>query len=147
MKWLDRMFGKKNVHEEKPGAPARQDLPKTDMNDEKTRRILIAKCLEVLKEQMDSHRNERVFVPCSVSCDFPGTRNEALIRVIPDASDRELCRLTASAVREGSDLCVMNYLFKGTRQEMDAWLGDEAHVEELIRCIAHLSASVDNKLD
>lgn len=117
------------------------------MNAEKQRRILISKCLEVLRDQMDAHMNESVFVPCSISCDFPGTKNEAFLRVITDESDKAICRLTASAVRKGSDMCVMNYLFKGTRQEMKEWLSVDAHVEELIPCIAHLSESLDSKLN
>lgn len=147
MKLLDRLFGRKAVLEAKPSTPAEQDIPKTDMNAEKQRRILISKCLEVLRDQMDAHMNESVFVPCSVSCDFPGTKNKAFLRVIPDESDKAICRLTASAVRKGSDLCVMNYLFKGTRQAMKEWLDDKNHVDELIQYIAHLSESLDDKMD
>lgn len=117
------------------------------MNVEKQRRILISKCLEVLRDQMDAHMNESVFVPCSVSCDFPGTKNKAFLRVIPDESDKAICRLTASAVRKGSDMCVMNYLLKGTRQEMKEWLSVDAHVEELIGYLIHLSEALDEKLD
>lgn len=91
--------------------------------------------------------NESAFVPCSVSCDFPGTKNKAYLRVILDESDKAICRLTASAVRKGSDMCVMNYLLKGTRQEMKEWLGVGAHVEELTGYIVHLSESLDSKLD
>lgn len=147
MKLLDRLFGRKTVLEAKPSTPAEQDIPKTDMNAEKQRRILISKCLEVLRDQMDAHMNESVFVPCSVSCDFPGTKNKTYLRIIPDESDKEICRLTASAVRKGSDMCVMNYLFKGTRQAMKEWLDDKNHVDELIQYIAHLSESLDEKLD
>ena len=151
MKLLERLFAKKvEKNEEKMTAPqvpaARTQPQKTDGEIEKKRRILIEKCMEVLGNQLKVHEKEQALTHCSVSCDFPGTQNKALLRVIPDAADQALCRLTVSAVRKGSDLCVMNYLYKGTRQEMLAWLSAEAHVQELIGYIAHLSESVDEKM-
>ena len=152
MNLLERLLGKKKegsgaINTASPTAPSRPAPQQNYTDTEKKHCILISKCLEVLKDQMNARMNESAFVPCSVSCDFPGTKNKALLRVIPDESDKAICRLTASAVRKGSDLCVMNYLFKGTRQEMKEWLSADAHVEELIPCIAHLSESLDSKLN
>ena len=151
MRLLGRLFSRNRENEKvsmaQQASPVRPEPIKAEADVQEPRRILIAKCLEVLKDQMDAHMSESVFVPCSVSCDFFGTKNKALLRVIPDGSDQAICRLTASAVRKGSDLCVMNYLFTGTRQEMKEWLSGDTHVEELIGYIVHLSEALDEKLD
>ena len=147
MKLLERLFGKKVVREEKPSVPVAHATPNPDVTVEKQRCILISKCMEVLLEQLEARMRDSSSAACSVSCDFPGTKNKAYLRIIPDAADKSLCRLTANLVREGSDLCVMNYLYKGTRQEMKEWLNDKNRVEELIQYIAHLSESLDEKMD
>ena len=152
MKLLERLFGKKEKRSEGKDAAPQQNAahPASKQENEdiqKKRRILIAKCMEVLADQLKGRMKEEIFTPCSVSCDFPGTRNQAYLRVIPDAVDKSACRLTVNVARKGSDLCVMNYLQKGTGQEIMDWLSAESRAEELVGYIAGLSESVDEKMD
>lgn len=100
---------------------------------------LLEKCMEVVRERFPEE--PKYYVTCS----YPGTNNTAYLFVEPDAKDPALRRLSTRVVRKGTDLCVMHYIFKGTVEELTAYLSDSTHVPELLDSWQQLSDSVDKK--
>lgn len=80
-----------------------------------------------------------------VSCSYPGTENRMSLSIEPDAANPALHRLCTRGVRQGTDLCVMHYICKGTSEEIRAYLSDGSHAEELLKSWQQLSDSVDKK--
>lgn len=80
-----------------------------------------------------------------VSCSYPGTKNRMSLSIEPDAADPALHRLCTRSVRQGTDLCVMHYICKGTSEEIRFYLSDGSHADELLKSWQQLSDSIDKK--
>ena len=77
------------------------------------------------------------------ACKFPlqGTENEAFLVV--ECLDQTARTLTVRVVPKGTDLCVMHYIKKGTRDELTAYLADEKNQDELMDSLRQLSDRAD----
>lgn len=142
LNWLLKRPPKK---EEAPknDTPAKQSPPApanaVPEDIQKRRQILLDKCMEAMK---DTFSQMSRFM---VSCDYPGTENKAMLYMEPDAKDPTLRRLSTRVIRKGTDVCVMHYIFKGTAEEMTAYLADKSHMPSLLESWQQLSDSVDKK--
>ena len=70
-----------------------------------------------------------------------GTENEAMLVV--ECRDRTLRALTVRVMLKGTDLCVMHYIKKGTRDELTAYLANEGNQDELLDSQRQLSDRAD----
>lgn len=120
----------------KPEEPA--SIPVV-IETEKKKQLLLDKCMDVMKERF-THESRSL-----VSCDYPGTENKAYLCMEQDAKDPTLHRLSTRVVRKGTDLCVMHFIYKGTAEEMTAYLEDKSHMPSLLESWQQLSDSVDKK--
>lgn len=127
----------------KNNAPVKQSPPApanaVPEEIQKRRQMLLDKCMEVMKERFTQESRSMV------SCDYPGTENKAMLYMEPDAANPDLRRLSTRVVRKGTDLCVMHYIYKGTAEEMAAYLSDKSHMPSLLESWQQLSDSVDKK--
>lgn len=80
-----------------------------------------------------------------VVCPYPGTKNEAMLWVEANGQDSSYLRLSTRVVRRGTDLCVMNYMFKGALDEMSTYLANKEKIPELLASLQHLSDSIDDR--
>lgn len=92
-----------------------------------------------IQERLKDLRVER-----ALHCDYPGTNNEAYLWIVPDEVNPALRRLTTRVVRQGTDVCRMHYITKGTPEEMQAYLSDPANMPELLKSWQELSDATDH---
>lgn len=115
------------------------------MTNEEKLDILISTMLEYLEKQVTSLPEQGRFEPHSVSMTYPGTACKGFLiyeNVLTDSSQR--CRwLRTSMCRQGSDRMVSHYLFKGSKAECLAWLGEPGNQEALKKDYAALLSSVE----
>lgn len=120
----------------KPEEPASTPIV---IETEKKKQLLLDKCMDVMKERFTQESRSLV------SCDYPGTENKAYLYMEQDMKDPTLRRLSTRVVRKGTDLCVMHFIYKGTAEEMTAYLGDKSHIPSLLESWQQLSDSADKK--
>lgn len=123
----------------KPSAPPASKP--MDSNLEEQKRKLLEGCIKFSLDLKEFPGEKAV----GVSCNYPGTENRMYLSIEPDASNPALRRLCTRGVRQGTDLCVMHYIYKGTAEEIRTYLSDASHAEELLKSWQQLSDSVDNK--
>ena len=89
--------------------------------------------------------------PGGLSFDIPGTDNEAILQVIPDALDKKNFRFRIGVHRNGYDMLVSNFWEKGSeeglRQYFTKAAKDEEEKKRIRAALEELSASVDDKMD
>lgn len=125
-----------------PKKPSAPPAPKPmDPKLEEQKRKLLEGCIKFLLDLKEFPKEKAV----GVSCRYPGTENRMYLSIEPDASNPALHRLCTRGVRQGTDLCVMHYIYKGTAEEIRTYLSDSSHAEELLKSWQQLSDSVDKK--
>jgi len=108
--------------------------------------MLVGKCMEYLIDLIPKHIKPVGFgQKYSISFDFPGTDNLAMIAVESDASDAAQRRIITRVVRKGYDLCMMHYIKKGTFDEMIAYFREPSNLKELLESLQQLSDGIDDK--
>lgn len=126
----------------KPAVPVQRKL--TEKNLEKWR-ILLQFVVGDLVKKIQQHVPEPGKTDrCGVGLKLDGTENQAYLVVERSASAPSLKVLSVQVVRAGHDRCVMNYIKKGTQEELLDYLADEASLRELLDSIRHLSDRVDD---
>lgn len=123
----------------KPSAPPASKP--MDPNLEQKKKKLLKGCINFLLDLKEFPGEKAI----GVSCSYPGTENRMSLSIEPDASNPALRRLCTRGVRQGTDLCVMHYIYKGTAEEIRTYLSDSSHEEELLKSWQQLSDSVDKK--
>ena len=116
-------------------------MPETKTNSEKFD-ILI----EAVLEDMITRK-----YPGGLTFDIPGTDNEAILQVIPDALDKKNFRFRIGVHRNGYDMLVSNFWEKGTEEGLRVYfrrsVKDEEEKKRLRSALEDLSANVDDKMD
>lgn len=124
-----------------PAVPVRREL--TEKNLEKWRTLLefvIKDFIKIIQQNVpESGKKDR----CGIGLKLDGTENQAFLVVERSASSPSLKVLSVQVVRAGHDRCAMNYIKKGTQEELLDYLADEASLSELLDSIRHLSDRVD----
>ena len=124
-----------------PAVPVRREL--TEENLEKWRILLqfvIKDFIRIIRQHVpESGKKDR----CGIGLKLDGTENRAFLVVERSAGDPSLKVLSVQVVRAGHDRCAMNYIKKGTQEELLDYLADEASLSELLDSIRHLSDRVD----
>lgn len=100
----------------------------------------IEKCMNVL------HTNLSYQQSITVQFTFPGTQNIALLTAAPDTKDHAYLQLITKVYRDGSDLCLMNFMEHRTLEEMRAYLADKSHAAVLLESFQHLSDQLDDRI-
>ena len=125
----------------KPAVPVERKL--TEKNLEKWRILLqfvIKDFIRRIRQHVpESGKKDR----CGIGLKLDGTENRAFLVVERSAGDPSLKVLSVQVVRAGHDRCAMNYIKKGTQEELLDYLADEASLSELLDSIRHLSDRVD----
>jgi len=115
-----------------------------DMQSKKE--LLVRRCMKYLCENLPKEMpSTGKCSPLYVGFDFPGTHNKAYLCVQCDAADPSLRRLVTRIVKSGTDLCMMNYMECGTRDEIIAYLSDQTHATPLLDSLQHLSDRMDDR--
>lgn len=146
---LSELFGRKESTPEKPkqepqsAATASPETPQTTPRTElqAEREKLLWRCMEVMKEKFPE--NMKATGRCTVYCKFPGTPHEAILTVEHDAKDESVLSLTARVLRSGTDMCMMHHIFRGTAEELDAYLADRKNMPELMASWVQLAEQID----
>ena len=116
------------------------------MEYQKEKELLVKKCMDFLIENMPvkmiPYSNS---ARMSVHFAFPGTNNVAFLSLECNYSDPEKRHLLTRVLKNGTDLCMQNYMEKGTREEIIAYLSDPAHVKPLLESLEHLSEAIDDR--
>lgn len=118
---------------------------KRKMTNEEKLDILVSTMLEYLEKQVKSLPEQGTFERHSVSMTYPGTTCDGFLIYeydLTDSSQRGR-RLRASMCRQGSDRMVSHYLFKGSKTECLAWLGEPGNQGFLKKDYAALLFSVE----
>lgn len=141
LNWLlKRPPAKEDFQAPKKPSPPPASKP-MDPKLEEQKRKLLEGCIKFLLDLKEFPKEKAV----GVSCNYPGTENRMFLSIEPDASNPALHRLCTRSVRQGTDLCVMHYIYKGTAEEIRTYLSDASHAEELLKSWQQLSDSVDRK--
>ena len=125
-----------------PAVPVRREL--TEENLEKWRILLQFVAGDLVKKIQQHVPEPGKTDRCGVGLKLDGTENQAYLVVERSASAPSLKVLSVQVVRAGHDRCVMNYIKKGTQEELLDYLADEASLRELLDSIRHLSDRVDD---
>ncbi len=130
-----------------PGRPKPEPHPNADAEALKAA-VLTRKSMDVMREVLGKRLlTEEGFLPYFVAFDLPGSANEAQLCVMRDAIDADMLRLCTRARRKETNLCVMNYMARGSLNEITAYLSQEENASALLKSLRRLSVSVDNHME
>ena len=103
--------------------------------------ILVQKTKEVLADNAEKQVPENgLFRKVFVSFDVPDSDNTAMIGVEYDEDEpKTQRRLFVGVHHTNSDRLTRNYLLKGTKEEILAFLKDTSNQEDIIKTVNHLS--------
>lgn len=115
------------------------------MQKEEKKKLLVRACMEFLCDSLPKNMpSTGKCPPVNVSFDFTGTQYKANLTVQCDAADPSQRRLVTRIAKPDTDLCVMNYMERGTQDEILAYLSDQTHIAPLLKSLEHLSNKMDD---
>lgn len=105
-------------------------------------KLLVSKTVEVEAENVKNKVPETgPFSKVFVTFEHPDKKLKGMLSVEADGREEEIRRVSAGMFIPGEDRVVSNYVFKGTKAEVLAWLSEE-QVPVLIETYEHLKEKV-----
>lgn len=133
---------------EPPVEPAKPEDHPQETAEEKLsqhKRFLLDKCREylctLLPEQIAKPRG----LPYTIRFEYPGTGNLAILGIEQDGKTPGQLHLTTRVAKKDSDLCILNYMYRGTQEELLAYLADDANAPALLDSLQQLSDKMDDR--
>lgn len=127
-------------------APVPQPAPAGDIPLRDKKELLLRRSMEHISGWMrDNMPPDGKCEPYFAEFVFPGMPHRARLCVKCDAADPARRRLLTQVIMHGTDICMMNYMARGTRDELIAYLDDETNVEPLLVSLQHLAESIDER--
>ena len=116
------------------------------LSKEEKMQILIPKGTDFLMQRIEKEVPENgKFKKLSVSFDIPDTQNKAQFIVEADGKDfKDQRRVSIGVHHKNSDRVISNYMFKGTKQEVLAYLNNPENFEDFTKTVNELSTAVDD---
>ena len=109
----------------------------------KKTKTLISRAAEAMTDHIQNKLPDaKIFPKYNVSFTFPHAKISAYLIVEPDLRKMGDIRLTAGACAVGDDRMVSNYIAKGSREEMLAWLAVPENLSELYDIFEQLKQRV-----
>lgn len=124
--------------------PEGGDAPKTGTNGEQEKKaLLLGKCLEWAEKSCPLVFSEGKSK--GIHGNYPGRDYQAWLILEPDGRESTVCRLKTLIQRNGSDLCIQHYIFRGTQEAMETYLSDSSNIPEMLESWQQLSDAMDRR--
>lgn len=128
--------------------PDEQPEPSQEQNDNAVQpdaRFFVDKCREYLRSLLPEQAAKSGGLPYTIGFEYPNTNNIARLGVERNYRVPGELHLTTQVGKKDSDLCMMNYMHRGTLDELLAYLADDGNVPALLDSLQHLSDGIDDR--